>query len=332
MPPFLFLPCMLIFNDQEHRECLNCGTPLKSNYCAHCGQAMIKPYGSFWYIVREFLANLISFDAQVFKTLRPLLFRPGRLTVEYAAGRRVSYIHPIKLYVFTSIVFFLVFPLTTNPGASGNSEMDIEFSFGEGGVNAEANPANAGDNSETVVIDSLHFFEKSYPAFSNQSEFESYLDTVSAENYPGPLIRAMIRKTIGLDSADPQEVSSQFWDAFLGNTPKMLFLLLPVFALLMQLLHVRKAFRYEEHLIFAIHFHTFLFFLILFFVILGKFWSYFWLAFPVLTTLYFFISVKRFYKQRNWTLAWKGISMMFLYFIVFVALSFANFILAFLQY
>jgi hypothetical protein len=321
---------MLTFNNQENHHCLNCGNELTSKYCANCGQAKIVPYSSFWYIIREFLANLISFDAQVIKTLKPLLCQPGKLTAEYSLGKRANYIHPIKLYVFTSIVFFLLFPLITNPGNA--EEVEIDFSFGDGGVNAEVIPTLDQDTLQTVLIDSMHFFQKSYPAFESEADFEMFLDTVSKEDYPGPLLRSLIRKSIELESADLNEVSELYWGAFIGNIPKMLFFLLPIFALLMQLLHIKKPFRYEEHLIFALHFHTFLFFLIILLLLLGKLWSYFWVALPVMITVYFFVACKTFFKEKGWTLALKGISMMIAYFIVFVSVSLANSILAFLQY
>jgi len=54
------------------------------------------------------VADYFHFEHKFFGTIKPLVFKPGKLTVEYVAGKRASFLHPIKLYIFISIVFFIV--------------------------------------------------------------------------------------------------------------------------------------------------------------------------------------------------------------------------------
>ena len=52
--------------------------------------------------------TMLNIDSRIFRTLWPLLVKPGFLTNEYLAGRRVRYVTPFRLYFFLSIVAFLV--------------------------------------------------------------------------------------------------------------------------------------------------------------------------------------------------------------------------------
>jgi hypothetical protein len=52
------------------------------------------------------------------------------------------------------------------------------------------------------------------------------------------------------------------------NVPRMMFLFLPLVALLLQLLHLRSRRFYVEHLLFCVHFHAFFFFAMLLLAVL----------------------------------------------------------------
>src|SRR5262249_31151697 len=62
-----------------------------------------------WHMVTHFFNDITHFDGKFFVTLKDLLFRPGFLSKEYMKGRRASYLHPVRMYVFTSAIFFLLF-------------------------------------------------------------------------------------------------------------------------------------------------------------------------------------------------------------------------------
>ncbi|MEI6266148.1 MAG: DUF3667 domain-containing protein, partial [Sphingobacteriia bacterium] len=64
---------------------------------------------SFWNMLTHFVFDLFHFDGKFFSTLKYLLFKPGFLSKEHLKGRRASYLHPIRMYVFTSAFFFLIF-------------------------------------------------------------------------------------------------------------------------------------------------------------------------------------------------------------------------------
>jgi len=87
-------------------HCENCGTPLTGHWCAKCGQPAIDYRRSFRYIVVDLLDEFLNWDSKFFRTLGLLLVRPWKLTNEFLAGRRVRYVHPLRLYLLASILFF----------------------------------------------------------------------------------------------------------------------------------------------------------------------------------------------------------------------------------
>ena len=93
---------------RHDKTCLNCGTIVGERYCTHCGQENTEPKESIGHLIGHFFADITHFDSQIFTTLKDLILRPGFLTREYAAGRRVKYLNPIRMYIFISAIFFLV--------------------------------------------------------------------------------------------------------------------------------------------------------------------------------------------------------------------------------
>ena len=78
-------------------------------YCQTCGQENIVSKQSFGSLIKHFIYDVFHFDGKFFDTLKLLLFRPGRVPLEYIAGKRVHFLDPIRMYLFTSAIFFVVF-------------------------------------------------------------------------------------------------------------------------------------------------------------------------------------------------------------------------------
>ncbi len=95
--------------ERTEKNCLNCNAVVQGKYCHICGQENVSAKESVWHLISHFFQDITHFDGKFFSTLSLLLFRPGFLSREYMAGRRASYLNPIRLYVFTSAFFFLIF-------------------------------------------------------------------------------------------------------------------------------------------------------------------------------------------------------------------------------
>jgi len=78
------------------------------HYCHNCGQENLEPKETVWHLVQHFFNDITHFDGKFFETVKYLLRKPGFLSLEYTRGRRMSYLNPIRMYVFTSAIFFII--------------------------------------------------------------------------------------------------------------------------------------------------------------------------------------------------------------------------------
>jgi len=95
---------------RKEKNCLNCGHHVEFHYCSSCGQPNLELREPFWHFIGHSVAHYFHFESKFWQTLVPLLTKPGQLTLDYLAGKRARYIHPVSLYIFISIVYFLIVP------------------------------------------------------------------------------------------------------------------------------------------------------------------------------------------------------------------------------
>ncbi|HST60627.1 MAG TPA: DUF3667 domain-containing protein [Longimicrobium sp.] len=133
--------------------CENCGAVLAGPFCHACGQAAEPPTRSVRAFANQAATDLTNLDGRIPRTLGLLLARPGRLTREYLAGRRVRYTQPLQVYLGCAAAFFFVNAyrpfLTFNPrtsaitsslsaaGVSGNLDASTRASLAARGISLE---------------------------------------------------------------------------------------------------------------------------------------------------------------------------------------------------
>lgn len=203
----------------SNSHCLNCGRALAGPYCSACGQkdaTRILPLG---HLLHDLVHELIHVDHHIFRTLWLLLSRPGLLTVEYLEGRRSRHLPPFRLYLITSFVLFLVLGALTPRWLKMN------------------NSGKGGTTQATLVVGDGTAAKKHDPSSKNKipTPFEQKLNqgAKKAAEHPG-----------------------EFFAHVLALLPKVLFILLPLFGVLLKLLYLRRRVLYAAHLIFALHLHT----------------------------------------------------------------------------
>jgi hypothetical protein len=204
----------------EDQACANCGAALNGPFCSSCGQRQVDLERPFRELLSEITESFLSFDARIFRTLWPLISRPGWLTVEFLAGRRVRYVHPFKLYFAFSVLLFLALAMT-----------------GYMAVRVGA----AGDQAVTGVhIDTSIEEQKGHDGPAAEAGEPSFLGSLF--------------KPVGeLAANDPERLNRLFTD----RLAKSIILLVPIFALLLKVLYRRD--RYIAHLVFSLHLHSFSF-------------------------------------------------------------------------
>ena len=113
-------------------HCLNCGTPLepKENFCHYCGQRNDQRRQNFWDVLSESIKSYFSVDNRVIHSLIPLVTKPGTLTREYISGKRQQFVHPIRMYLTVSIVYFTLLSLSTFLGRPDLNIINVQETGG----------------------------------------------------------------------------------------------------------------------------------------------------------------------------------------------------------
>jgi hypothetical protein len=284
-------------------NCLNCGTELKGNYCYFCGQKNKTYQITLKQLFLDFLGDYLTFDSKFFRSIKPLLFKPGFLTNEYIAGRRVQYILPLRLYLFVSLIFFFI--LAINP----HKAKMIQFS---------ADPVVLSDS--TIVADSSSKKKDStFVFFGDISKKDTTHNIETADSTNQQPDRNVTKIAEKIKTAE--ENQNQARQNFVGFLPKMFFLMLPVFALILKMLYARRKIFYVRHFIFSLHFHSFTFITFgLLFIILGFFENPESQFLPgivvILNSLYLITAMKKVYKQSLIKTVFKFLLLSFNYVIV----------------
>ena len=110
--------------ERHEKICLNCNAEVIGRYCHVCGQENIEPKETVWSLISHFFYDITHFDGKFFSTTKFLITRPGFLPKEYIEGRRARYLHPIKMYVFSSALFFIFFYSLFHMNVNDGSEID----------------------------------------------------------------------------------------------------------------------------------------------------------------------------------------------------------------
>lgn len=96
---------------RKDKTCLNCRHVVDQKFCPNCGQENTDTRKTFHHLFIHFFEDLTHYENAFWKTIRNLLFRPAALTKEYLSGKRLSYLAPVRLYIFISFVTFLLITL-----------------------------------------------------------------------------------------------------------------------------------------------------------------------------------------------------------------------------
>ena len=225
--------------DAGQPVCANCGARLTGEYCADCGQHSADVRVSVGTLARDFVSEHVGIDAKVPRTFWRLIRHPGALTTDYLAGRRARHVLPLKLYLSASVVFFLVLALR-GPGA---------LSLGEATFTA----------SDSAQVDSMRQGLNATRAAGDTALAGNDNDTVSTARDPSLEDQLRGRVEQRTKGKSTEEIASFVMSGFRRYLPNMIFAMLPIFALIFYLLYFRSGRFYAEHLIFAFHFHAFVF-------------------------------------------------------------------------
>jgi hypothetical protein len=292
--------------------------------------------------VKDFFVDLINVDSRILRTVYALLFRPGELPCAFREGRTVRYLPAMRLYLFTSLIFFLVL------SASHIALMQLEVTAtpqkvifdGKGNAfiknPAYDGPQDAEDGIRPVIKLSKKDIQTPGPHYSYSTKVH-FFSRIGA--YHSTLTKDARNRLLshGRTSVDKESREQKDWmDKNVFGTmnrlvsdpaalngplttwiPRVLFLLLPGYALLLTVFYWRKRkdYYFVDHLVFSLNIHTFGFVLLLAAAGAAQIMRAEYVAWAVVAIagVYLFTAMKRFYRQGWFWTSLKFLFVSFLY-------------------
>jgi Protein of unknown function (DUF3667) len=353
--------------ERKETNCLNCNAQVQGHYCHICGQENVEPKESVWHLVNHFFQDITHFDGKFFSSLKYLITKPGFLSKEYMAGRRASYLNPIRMYIFTSAFFFLIFfgfykknelPLKISTSATEmfadlrknraslldslktvlpeRQRMIIEDKLKniEGDISLLERDSTATDKLKSIdySFNAISFDKESTKKYKTSREYDSVQNALPKNRRDGFIRNKMERQNLHLKEKyknDGRAMLRGIAENFIQRFPQILFVSLPLFALLLRLLYLRrKDIFYVNHAILAIHVYCAVFIIILAGLWAGSVFTKLgsnmpgWLNTILALSGFFYIykSLRNFYQQRRAKTIFKYMLFLFLLFILMLIL------------
>jgi hypothetical protein len=259
----------------EMPECLNCGAHLRGQYCGQCGQRGSSRLISLWELVRDAFGDLFEIDSRLWRTIVPLLIKPGLLTHDYLQGRRARYMPPFRMYLVLSLLFFLVaffnpretFGIFYDPQSQAEAEAEEQRQAEEELQELAADGIGVA-GAEFSEEDREELSEELDDGFNIRINDDGSADAgceVDDFEIDGPewLKRRLTpERVVQVCEQIKKDNGRQFLANLVDNVPVALIVLLPIMAFVLKALYPLSRRYYVEHLLFFVHFHAF-FFLIL---------------------------------------------------------------------
>lgn len=343
--------------------CPNCGKPLIGPYCAICGQPHNTHRRSLRHLVQEIVKDIVSFDSRILRTAKALLWQPGELPEAFREGRTQPYVPAVRLYLFVSLLFFLFLSASGLALVQlGLQAESVTFTHDNAGrvyriVNGQriqmkelrsdaagnlfvAGPADTkielpkgkADGktvNNTITTRAVFFARPGNKDVQITPDLRKRLDSINKEMANDTANASWFMRgvygTITRLETDPAALNGPLttW------IPRILFVLLPLFAVVLMLFHrrQRKQYLFVDHLVFSLTMHSFAFVVLIGAAVLAQILSGGWVAALTWITIsvYFFMSLKHFYGQ-GWVktgLKFAGIAFIYAVFFLSPALAVA---------
>jgi hypothetical protein len=273
--------------------CANCGAALTGPFCSRCGQSIEAVRRPAWDFIEHALETVFDFDKRGLRSVA-LLFVPGEMTAQYLAGRRARFVPPVRFYIFISLLFFLVLWVT-------NTAI-VQF-------HGIASPTTGKGRLGMTYFSPLDTSPDALAAAA-----AAKLPIMEMDGYQ-PEWAQRISAGLKHGVANPTLMNARLSELF----PKVMFALVPLFGLFSRAVYLLRGRYLVEHLVFALHFHTFAFLLATALVLIGTMlpgglsgWMFF---LPVFA--YLLVALRRVFGGGWFGTAFREAVLLMLYSVVF---------------
>lgn len=237
---------------RSDNECENCGYTVEVAYCTKCGQHNVETRQTFPKLVGHFAEDLTHYDTAFWRSLKHLLFRPGRLTRIYLEGKRQQYVPPVKLYIFISFITFLL--IAVLPDVSETKKADDKIADYKKVTISTTEFDNV--NGKIVQRPVKKEIKESNIIALGEREYttQAELDKDYQSGEIGFILYHMGSAMMHAKDKTTQELG----EALMHALPKAIFLYMPIFTFWIWLLHGKKRWYFFDHGIFTLHYFSFL--------------------------------------------------------------------------
>ena len=235
-------------------------------------------------MMSELTEEIFSFDSKFFKSIYALFLKPGHLTQQFVDGKRAAILPPVRMYLVVSLLFFLIFQIDP-PDVSEKNVYIGGILTGQEAPNPEFGNVSIAD-----------------PGFSN---------------WVGDFFE---NRREELQNGNPQIIVNKIFNVLEQTLPNALIIFLPLFAFFLKVLYLSKHFLYFDHLLFILHFQTWLMCWVMItygMALINPVWS----VLSVFVPLYLAVAQARFYKKTYWQVIPKTFVMVFIYAGILAALG-----------
>ena len=308
-------------------HCENCGALLTGRWCSQCGQAAIDYRRSFRHVIVDVLDSFLNWDSKFFATIGWLIARPWHLTNQFLAGRRVPYVHPLRLYLLVSILFFFVInywakSIHADPSKlSADDRADIAAELNDpdippavkarirGALDAKGRTqpeAQTSPSPETAVTPQPSIIGSPPPSVTSPSPSGDFGPLVQFDKPPSDPFEKWLEQRAKEKMGEHGSKMALFIATLFSNLPYMMLCCIPLFALVLKVLYVRKRVFYIDHLVYALHIHSFAYLAIMLIVLItiglnrsipGAFAGWIIAALWITFAAQIFLSIRRVYRQ-----------------------------------
>lgn len=273
---------------RKTKKCLNCDQILSDVYdfCPLCGQENTDNNVTFKQLVGDFFSNYFSLDSKFLRSIKPFFFNPGYLTNSFNNGRRKSYANPVRLYIIISFLYFFVLSFMASDFSEGIKKTEqngvLDSLKLESATELDSITIAKIAQKDTLIAKALKKQVDSNNSIINISMDDSESWPFTNEEW-NLFLKLKDDKSISdqqiLDSLKVHEKSSftqltmkqvirvyksdkEYLFAFVvKNFSLMMFIMLPVFAMILKTLYIRRKILYINHLVHSLHIHSFAFFI-----------------------------------------------------------------------
>ena len=272
--------------------CKNCEYTFEGNFCPVCGQSVKEFQQPVSHFLSDMMGSLFVLDFRIIRSLPTLLFKPGKISSEYIAGRRSQFIPPFRFFLFASIVFFFLI------GTQTKEFIDPYLD--------ESEKAELADSVKQLIIQRSQETESKDTIFaiSNLKEGIGGIELVKRE-FQEHLAdstlssKERIRMQNRIQAMDNPDYLISTAYKYISYS---FFILMPFYALILLLFFRKKRKYYVEHLVFSVNIHTFYFILLSIIVLLSMIFENLlegmapWIF--LLAFIYAMLGIRNFYKKR----------------------------------